>query len=131
VAARATRGVSQSGLVERRDLDQLGQFDPLHQQLCDAIAAPYRDRLVGVEVDQCHLDLAAVSGVDRSWRVHDRKPNAGSQSRPRVDESNHAVRDRNGDPGGNEGSPTGTEDDVDRAKQVDTGITFVGPGRHG
>ncbi len=44
VAAVATGSVGQAGLVERRHLDQFGQFDPLHQQLGDPVAAMHDDR---------------------------------------------------------------------------------------
>ncbi len=74
----ATGGFAQPGLVERRNLDQLRQLDPLHQQLGDAVTAMDHDRLGRVQVDQCDLDFAAVTGVDGAWTVHDRKPNARS-----------------------------------------------------
>ena len=43
----ATGCLGQPGLVERRDLDQLDQLDPLHQQLRDAVTAMHLDRLTG------------------------------------------------------------------------------------
>ena len=46
MAAVATGGVRQAGLVERSHLDQLGQFDSLNQQLGDPIAAMHDDRLL-------------------------------------------------------------------------------------
>src|SRR5581483_9217883 len=69
VAAVAARGLRQAGFVERRHLDQFGQLDLLHQQLRNAITAMHRDRRAPVEVDQRHLDLAAVARVDGSWTV--------------------------------------------------------------
>ncbi len=45
MAAIATGGFGQAGLVERRHLDQLGQLDPLHKQLGDPVAAVHDDRL--------------------------------------------------------------------------------------
>ena len=48
------------------DLDEAGALDPLEDQLRDAVATLERDRLVRVEVDQQHLDLATISGVDRA-----------------------------------------------------------------
>ena len=44
MATVATGCVGQTGLVERRHLDQLGQLDPLHQQLGDPVAAVHDDR---------------------------------------------------------------------------------------
>src|SRR6476469_10577170 len=77
VATVATGSVCQAGLVERRHLDQFGQFDSLNQQLCDPISSVHDNRFLRVEVDQRHLDLTAVAGVDRAGAVHDRKSYAG------------------------------------------------------
>src|SRR5882762_10681084 len=62
VATGTTGCVGQAGLVERRHLDQLGQLDPLHQQLGDPVSAMQDDRLLGVEIDQRDLDLTPVPG---------------------------------------------------------------------
>src|ERR1700742_4226087 len=43
VTTVATGCFGQSGLVEGRDLQQLDQLDPLHQQLGDAVAAMHQD----------------------------------------------------------------------------------------
>lgn len=100
MTAQATGGVGQAGLIERGHLDQFWKFDPLDQQLRDPIAAPNHDRLNGVEVDQCHFDLAAVPGVYRAGTVDDRESNARSKTGSRMNQAHHPVRDRNGDAGG-------------------------------
>src|ERR1700742_3672738 len=69
VATAATGCVGQAGLVERRHLDQLGQLDPLHEQLRDPVSAMHDDRRPGVQVDQGNLDLAAVTCIDRARAV--------------------------------------------------------------
>ena len=130
MAAFATGGVSQSGLVERGHLDQLWKFDPLDQQLGDAVATPDRDRRRGVEVDQRDLDFAAITGVDRAGAVDDRKANARSQTGARVDQSDHAVRNRHGDAGGHQRALTGRQVDVLRAEQIHTRVAVVGAAGH-
>src|SRR5262245_3758339 len=78
VAARSTRRGGQ--LV---DLDELGTFDALYDELGYSLAAVQRDRAGSVVVDDDHLDLAAISGVDGARCVHqtepdlDRKPRSG------------------------------------------------------
>jgi len=47
VTTVATGCLAQPGLVERRNLDQLNQLDPLHQQLGDAVATLHHDRVAG------------------------------------------------------------------------------------
>lgn len=124
----ATGRVGQPGLVERRDLDQLHQLDPLHQQLGDAVAAMHHDRLGRIEVDQRDLDFAAVAGVDGTGTVDDRKPNARSQSRPRVHQADHAERDGDRYARAHQGAPPGLEFDVFGAVEVDPRVAFVGAG---
>ncbi len=64
MTAVATGCLGQPGFVERRDLDQLDQLDPLHQQLRDPVTAMHVDRRDRVEVDQRNLDLSTVARVD-------------------------------------------------------------------
>jgi Protein of unknown function (DUF3093) len=130
VAALATGSVCQAGLVERRDLDQFGQFDSLNQQLRDPIASVHDNRFLRVEVDQRHLDFTAVAGIDRARAVHDRKPNAGSQTRARVDQTHHPVRDGDRDTGRHERTLTRREFDVERAEKIDAGVAVMGTARH-
>lgn len=122
----ATGGFGQPGLVERRHLDQLHQFDSLHQQLGDAIAAVHHDRLGRVQVDQRNLDLAAIARVDRTRTVDDRKSNSRSQSRPWMHQADHAERDGDRDPRSHQGASPGFQFDVFRAVEIDAGVAFVG-----
>lgn len=93
MTAIATGCLCQSGLVERRDLDQLDQLDPLHQQLGNTVASMHHDRRGRVEVDQCDFDLATVARVDRARAVDDRKPHPRRQARARMDKAHHPQRD--------------------------------------
>ncbi len=47
----ATRCLGQPSLVERRDLNQLDQLDPLHKQLGDTVAAMNHDGFHWVQVN--------------------------------------------------------------------------------
>lgn len=127
MTAVAAGGLGQPGLVERRDLDQFHQLDPLHQQLGDPVAAVDHDRLGRVEVDQRDLDLTAVTRIDGARAVDDRKPNARSQSRPRVNQANHPVRDGNRDARPHEGTSPRVQLDVFGAVEINAGIAVVGP----
>lgn len=126
MTAFATGCFGQSGLVEGRHLDQLDQLDPLHQQLGDPVAAVHHDRIDRVEVDQRHLDLAAISRVDRPRTVHDRKSNARGQSRTRVDQADHPVRNRDRDARSHQGTSARVELDVFCAVKIDPGVALVG-----
>ena len=123
VAARATCGVGQPGLVERGNLDEFRQLDALDQKLGNSVTAIDHDRFGGVEVDQRHLDLAAVAGINGTRTVDDRKPHARSQSRPGMDEADHSFRYRHRNPGGHQRALPRCQQDVDRAVQIDPRIT--------
>lgn len=125
MTAVATGCLGQPGLVERRDLDQLDQLDPLDQQLGDPVAAAHHDRRGRVEVDQRHLDLAAIAGVDGARTVDDRKPHSRSQSGPRMHQADHPVRDRDGDTGAHQGPLPGIEGDVFGAVEIDPRVAVV------
>ena len=108
----ATGCFAQPGRVERRHLNQVHQFDPLHQQLGNAVAAVNHDGLDRVEIDQRNLDLAAIARVDGSRAVDDRKPYPRSQSRAGVDQADHSERNGDRDARSHQGTPAGIELDV-------------------
>lgn len=130
MAAFATGGVSQARLVERGHLDQLGQFYPLYQQLGNPVTAVYHDRRVWIEVDQRDLDLAAITGVYGARTVDDRKTHACSQTRTRMDQSHHSVRNGHGDSGGHELPLPGGQLDITRAVEVYARVPIVRPAGH-
>jgi hypothetical protein len=53
---------------------EAGPLDPLHDQLRYAVAAVEDGRAARVVVDQQHLHLAAVTGVDGARGVDDADP---------------------------------------------------------
>ena len=122
----ATGCFGQPGLVERRHLDQLDQFDPLHQQLGDPVAAVHHNGLDRVEVDQRNLDLAAIAGVDGARAVDDRKSYPRSQSGARVDQADHPERNGNRDARAHQSTLARAQLDVFRAVEVNPGIAVVG-----
>jgi len=122
----ATGRFGQPGHVERRHLNQLDQFDPLHQQLGDAVAAVDHDGLDRVEVDQRNLDLAAIARVDGARAVDDRKPYPRSQSRAGVDQADHSERNGDRNAGPHQGTLPGLQLDVFCAVKIDPGVAVVG-----
>lgn len=130
MATLTTGCLTQTGLVEGIHLDQLRQLHLLNQQLGDPVATPDTDRLHRIEVDQRHLDLAAIAGVDRTGAVHDRKTYARSQTGPGMNQADHAVRDSHRDTGWNQAALPGGQLDVLGAVQINSGITVVGAAGH-
>ena len=130
MAALTTGCVGQSGLVERDHLDQFRKFDPLDHQLRDPIATPDGNRRGRVKIDQRHLDLAAVPGINGARAVDNRKSNARSQTGSRVNQTHHAVRNSHRDAGGHQRPLTRGQFDVMGAEQVNAGVTLVGSARH-
>ena len=131
MAALTTGGISKTRLFERGHLDQFWQFNLLDHQLGDAITALNDDGRVGIEVDQRNPDFPAVTGVDGAGTVDDRKPHARSQTRTRMNQANHALRDCHRDTGGNQSATSGCQFDVLGAVEIDTSIAIVSAGRHG
>lgn len=122
----ATGCFGQPGLVERRNLDQLDQLDPLHQQLGDAVAAVHHDRLGRVQVDQRNLDLTPIAGINGTRAVDDRKSNPRSQSRARMDQADHPERDGDRDTGPDQGTLPRVQRDVFGAEQINPRVAVVG-----
>ena len=122
----ATGRFGQPCLVERRHLNQLHQFNPLHQQLGDAVAPVHHDGLDRIEVDQRDLDLAAIARVDGAGTVDDRKPYPRSQSRTRVDQADHSERNGDRDARSHQGTLPGAQLDVFCAVEIDPGVAVVG-----
>ncbi len=125
MASVATGCFRQPGLVERRDLNQLDQLDPLNQQLGDAVAAVHHDRRGWIEIDQRHFDLAAIPRVDGARAVDDRKPHPRSQSRARVDQADHSERDGDCNARSHQGTLTGCQLDVFCAVEINPGVAVV------
>ena len=98
-------------------------LDRLHDKLGDAFTAGDLERLGRIVVDQAHLQLTAVAGVDQPRGVQDGDPVLERKTAPRLDQACVALRKRDRDAGGDEG-PTagGSKGDVLSGDQVDTGV---------
>ena len=98
-------------------------LDRLHDELGDAFTAGDLERLGRIVVDQAHLQLTAVAGVDQPRGVQDGDPVLERKTAPRLDQPCVALRKRDRDAGGDEG-PTagGSKGDVLSGDQVDTGV---------
>ncbi len=98
-------------------------LDRLHDELGDAFTAGDLERLSRIVVDQAHLQLTAVAGVDQPRGVQDGDPVLERKTAPRLDQACVALRKRDRDAGGDEG-PTagGSKGDVLSGDQVDTGV---------
>jgi len=105
-------------------------LDRLHDELGDAFTAGDLERLGRIMVDQAHLQLTAVAGVDQPRGVQDGDPVLERKTAPRLDQACVALRKRDRDAGGDEG-PTagGSKGDVLSGDQIDTGVTRSGVGR--
>ena len=108
------------------DLDEPRSLEPLEHQLGDAITARHLDSGGGVEVDQQHLDLAAITGVDGSRRVHDGHPALSRKTRTGVNQRDITSRQRNADARGYQRPLSGRKGEVDGAQQVCAGIPGMG-----
>lgn len=102
-------------------------LDRLHDELGDALTAGDLERLGRVVVDQAHLQLTAVAGVDQPRGVQDGDPVLERKTAPRLDQACVALRKRDRDACGDEG-PTagGSKGDVLSGDQVDTGVPHSG-----
>lgn len=125
MATFATGCLGQPGFVERRDLNQIDQLDPLHQQLGDAVASMHHDRRGGVQVDQRDLDFATISRVDGAGAIDDGKTYPRGQTGPRMDQPDHAEGNRDGNSRADQGAVPGRQLDVFGAEQIDPGVAFV------
>ena len=105
-------------------------LDRLHDELGDAFTAGDLERLGRIMVDQAHLQLTAVAGVDQPRGVQDGDPVLERKTAPRLDQACVALRKRDRDAGGDEGPTTGGgKGDVLSGDQIDTGVTRSGVGR--
>jgi oligoribonuclease len=98
-------------------------LDRLHDELGDAFTAGDLERLSRIVVDQAHLQLTAVAGVDQPRGVQDGDPVLERKTAPRLDQAGVALRKRDRDAGGDEGpTASGSKGDVLSGDQVDTGV---------
>jgi len=106
---------------------ELGVLHPLDDQLRDAVATADLEVGAGIGVDDDHRQFVPVSGVDQARGVDESDPVAPGQATTGVNEAGVAVRYRQLDTGGDQGSPTPCLDDrPGTGDQVGAGI--AGPG---
>jgi hypothetical protein len=98
-------------------------FDALDHQLGDPVATLDADRFRRVVIDHDHLDLAAVTGVDRARCIDQSETCPDRQPGPRVNETRVSVRDGECDPGGQQRSLPRLQYDAGGRHQVGTGIS--------
>ncbi len=109
-------------------------FDPLYDQLSDPITAFNGHRPYGIEIDHRDLDLASVSGVDRSRGVGNGQPFTDRQAAAWMDESRVAIWQRDGNPGRKQGPLCRRHLPIDGRQQVKacvTGVRVRGDGKVG
>lgn len=105
------------------------QFDArqfLNHELRDPVAAFEGDGHPWVQVDEAHMYLTPVPGVDRAGPVHDPDPVPGGQTAARMHERCVPVRQRDGQAGGQQFALTGLQGGIDPGAQIQSGIPGVG-----
>ena len=106
-------------------------LDPLNDELCDALTAHDAKGVLGIGVDEQHLELAAIAGVDETRRVEARDPVLQGEPAAWLHEAGIPDGYCNGGAGGHErSSATRRELDVVARDEVGTRITVGGVGRH-
>ena len=68
-------------------------LDRLDHELCDAVAPVDLVRELGIRVEQDHLELVPIPGVDQPGRVHDGDARPEREPAPGQDEPGVALRD--------------------------------------
>jgi len=110
------------GIGQHIDLDELGSRHALDDELGDAIAPVQCQRRGRVVVDDDHLDLAPVAGVNRARCVHQPESGASRQPGAGVYERGIAGRQRDGQTCRNNGTHSGFECHVLSRHDVGAGI---------
>jgi hypothetical protein len=122
-----TTGVAETSpaifAIERLDFRELDRVDRLDHELRDPIAAVHLVRGHGIQVDEQHLELVAVSGVDETGTVQQRHTGTQRQPRSGQHETRVADGDRDGDTGGHERPSTARgKHGVLTSEQIEPGI---------
>ena len=101
----------------------------MDDQLRDALAPLDEEILVGVGVDQQHLELAAIAGIDETGRVETGHAVLECQPTAGLDEAGVALGDRDRGTGGDEGTATAVgQQHIVAGDEVGAGITWSGVG---
>ncbi len=77
-------------------------------------------------IDQEHLDLAPISGVDQAGRIDQADPAAAGMAAARKHQAGVTRRDRNGDPGRHRDPLPRAENHLMARLQIQAGVTLMG-----
>lgn len=126
-ASAATRGsmtaLATFGVVQLVDTDELGMDEWNDDELRDTITNLELNRLVLIQVDQRHLDLASVPRVDGSGSVDDGQTGTDGKPRPGVDEPHMPIGDGDSNAGGDESALPRPKNDVFPTTQVGSRVS--------
>jgi hypothetical protein len=109
-----------------RHLQENRAFYLLDHKLRNPVAPPELDRLLGIGVQQNHLDLATVPGIDGAWRIDDGHAAAGSQAGARMHEPGVPIRQCNAHAGADHCPFPWLEHGVRSDAQVTASVTRMG-----
>jgi hypothetical protein len=85
-SGRAVAAIAALRSWQGRHLPPERAFYPLNHKLGNPVTSPELYRVLGIGVQQNHLDLATVPRIDSARRIDDRQATPGSQSRARMHE---------------------------------------------
>jgi len=109
-----------------RHLAENRAFYLLDHKLRNPVAPPELDRLLGIGVQQNHLDLATVPGIDGAWRIDDGHAAAGGKAGARMHEPGVPIRQRNAHAGTDHGPFSRLKQRVRSDVQVTASVARMG-----
>src|SRR5260370_4516432 len=101
-------------------------FYSLNNKLSYPITSPEVHRMLGIGVQQDHLDLATVPRVDGARRIDDGDAVPRGQAGSRMHERGVPIRERDAHAGADDSSLPGGQVKVGSCEQVGAGITRMG-----
>jgi len=110
------------GVGQPIDLDELRSLHTLDHELSDAVAPMQRQRHRRVVVDDDHLDLASIAGVDRAGCIDQAEAGACREPGTRMHERGVAGRQGDRETGRHDSTHSGFEGHILGRHEVGTGI---------
>src|SRR5271165_4434893 len=101
-------------------------FYSLNNKLSYPVTSPEAHRMLGIGVQQDHLDLATVPRVDSAWRIDDGDAVLRGQTGTRMHEGGVPIRERDAHAGADDGPLARGQLDVGGRDQVTAGVTGMG-----
>jgi hypothetical protein len=117
------------GTWQSLDFQEDRHYHTLYHELGDSVATLNANRAFTISVQQDHLDLATVPGINGAGRVDDRYSMLGRQAGSRVHEGGIPIRQRDRYTGADNGPLAGLKLEVGGREQVTSGITWMRPPR--